>query len=480
MKKQKNKGITMIGLSVTIIVLLLLAGATISSIVGQSGIFANMHKTQEQTKIDEENRILKASVVSAMSKDSIGNVTGDNLNEALKNNELQKDKDYKIEPIEPGSSNDKKKFKIEFVDSGNKYIVSEDGTITTEGEDNTNIVFKISPSTIPSLQVGSERTIKITTNIENADIKWTSTDKNIVYIDENNHSKEQIIKAIAPGNAQIQVSAEIKDENGNVQQVKNEMCSVTVITEATNPVEDIKLENGQNEVIIDLSSSKTTYTLTATTDPEDAKESAELQWESSNSKIASVDENGVVTANENGETIVSVKTNNGKHAEITVKVVTSPTGVTLNSPKARVDLKEMEGKDKKIKLEAKITPSTANVKTGLTWRYEVITAQNHNNDIASIDSDGTIHFKTVGKIKVIVTTENGYSADCEIDVIDSNMTADNKNDPPWWLAVASGVATTAGALYAGATVAVAAAAGLAVAGVVALVIVGIWSLFHLW
>lgn len=86
MKKQKNKGITMIGLSVTIIVLLLLAGATISSIVGQSGIFANMHKTQEQTKIDEENRILKASVVSAMSKDSIGNVTGDNLNEALKNN----------------------------------------------------------------------------------------------------------------------------------------------------------------------------------------------------------------------------------------------------------------------------------------------------------------------------------------------------------------------------------------------------------
>ena len=152
----------------------------------------------------------------------------------------------------------------------------------------------------------------------------------------------------------------------------------------------------------------------------------------------------------------------------------------MNSPKARVDLKEMEGKDKKIKLEAKITPSTANVKTGLTWRYEVITAQNNNKDIASIDSDGTIHFKTVGKIKVIVTTENGYSADCEIDVIDSNMTADNKNDPPWWLAVASGVATTAGVLYAGATVAVAAAAGLAVAGVVALVIVGIWSFFHLW
>ena len=479
MKKQKNKGITMIGLSVTIIVLLLLAGATISSIVGQSGIFKNMNATKIQNKIDEENRILKASVVSAMSKDSVGNVTGDNLNEALKNNELQKDKDYKIEPIVPGSSNDKKKFKIEFVDSGNSYIVSEDGTITTEKEDKTNIVFKISPSTIPSLQVGSERTIKITTNIENANINWKSTDNNIVYIDEKNHSKEQIIKAIAPGNAQIQVSVEIKDENGNKIK-KNEMCSVTVITEATNPVEDIKLENGQNEVTIDLSSSKTTYTLTATTDPEDAKESAELQWESSNSKIASVDENGVVTANENGETIISVKTNNGKHAEITVRVVTSPTGVTLNSPKARVDLKEMEGKDKKIKLEAKITPSTANVKTGLTWRYEVITAQNNNNDIASIDSDGTIHFKTVGKIKVIVTTENGYSADCEIDVIDSNMTPDNKNDPPWWLAVASGVATTAGALYAGATVAVAAAAGLAVAGVVALVIVGIWSFFHLW
>ena len=42
MKKQKNEGITIIGLAVTIIVMLLLAGATISSIVGQKGIFANI------------------------------------------------------------------------------------------------------------------------------------------------------------------------------------------------------------------------------------------------------------------------------------------------------------------------------------------------------------------------------------------------------------------------------------------------------
>ena len=53
MKKQKNEGITIIGLAVTIIVMLLLAGATISSIVGQKGIFANMNKTQNQTKLDE-------------------------------------------------------------------------------------------------------------------------------------------------------------------------------------------------------------------------------------------------------------------------------------------------------------------------------------------------------------------------------------------------------------------------------------------
>ena len=38
MKKQKNEGITIIGLAVTIIVMLLLAGATISSLVGQKGI----------------------------------------------------------------------------------------------------------------------------------------------------------------------------------------------------------------------------------------------------------------------------------------------------------------------------------------------------------------------------------------------------------------------------------------------------------
>ena len=83
MKKQKNEGITIIGLAVTIIVMLLLAGATISSIVGQKGIFANMNKTQNQTRLDEEKRILKASVVNAMSKDSVGNVTKDNLSQSL-------------------------------------------------------------------------------------------------------------------------------------------------------------------------------------------------------------------------------------------------------------------------------------------------------------------------------------------------------------------------------------------------------------
>ena len=289
MKKQKNEGITIIGLAVTIIVMLLLAGATISSIVGQKGIFANMTKTQNQTRLDEEKRILKASVVNAMSKDSVGNVTKDNLSQSL---DQTVDEKYTI------ASEGNGVLKVTFEETKNEYYVFEDGTISSKNEYETNVIFAITPTTIPALKINQEKKIKAITNTENAELKWKSNDESIVKI-VGNSTNEITIKGVAVGKAQIQAYLEIKNKSGQIEKVKTEVCNITVVSESQTPVEEIDFSmiSGEQKRTIDLSSPVTTCELKPIIYPESARDSVELEWESSNPEVASVDENGIVTGN---------------------------------------------------------------------------------------------------------------------------------------------------------------------------------------
>ena len=283
MKKQKNEGITIIGLAVTIIVMLLLAGATISSIVGQKGIFANMNKTQNQTRLDEEKRILKASVVNAMSKDSVGNVTKDNLSQSL---DQTVDEKYTI------ASEGNGVLKVTFEETKNEYYVFEDGTISSKNEYETNVIFAITPTTIPALKINQEKKIKAITNTENAELKWKSSDESIVKI-VGNSTNEITIKGVAVGKAQIQAYLEIKNKSGQIEKVKTEVCNITVVSESQTPVEEIDFSmiSGEQKRTIDLSSPVTTCELKPIIYPESARDSVELEWESSNPEVASVDEN---------------------------------------------------------------------------------------------------------------------------------------------------------------------------------------------
>ena len=61
-KLKKNKGITLIALVVTIIVLLILAGISISMLTGQNGILKRAAEAKEKTKQSQ------AEELSALSK----------------------------------------------------------------------------------------------------------------------------------------------------------------------------------------------------------------------------------------------------------------------------------------------------------------------------------------------------------------------------------------------------------------------------
>lgn len=115
-----KKGITILALSVTIIILLILAGISISMLTGDNGLIKNAGNAKEQAEIDGERECVEIAVVQAMGKDKYGDVKKDKLKEEL-DNIAGKDKTNIIE-----SENH---LTIEFKDSGNYYSVNKDGEV---------------------------------------------------------------------------------------------------------------------------------------------------------------------------------------------------------------------------------------------------------------------------------------------------------------------------------------------------------------
>ena len=82
---RRNKGITLIALVVTIIVLLILAGISISMLTGENGILNRASEAKQNTGIAQTEELVKLSVTDAISQ-GLGSLTDANLKTALNNN----------------------------------------------------------------------------------------------------------------------------------------------------------------------------------------------------------------------------------------------------------------------------------------------------------------------------------------------------------------------------------------------------------
>ena len=104
------------------------------------------------------------------------------------------------------------------------------------------------------------------------------------------------VTAVAPGEATISV----KTEDGG----KTAECKVTVVAKVY-PVTGVSL----NKTSLTLKQTET-ETLVVTVSPSNATDKS-VVWSSSDSTIASVDQNGKITAVSVGKATITVKTNNG-------------------------------------------------------------------------------------------------------------------------------------------------------------------------
>ena len=110
-KKQKlkeNKGITLIALVITIIVLLILAGVTIATLTGDNGILGKANDAKTQTEQAKEDENLKIAIAGSYGTD--GKLNLKDLKDNLTNQGIDYDKNNTGFPLEVIVNGEKKKI----------------------------------------------------------------------------------------------------------------------------------------------------------------------------------------------------------------------------------------------------------------------------------------------------------------------------------------------------------------------------------
>ena len=84
-KLKNEEGITLVALVITIIVLLILAGVTLSMVMGESGIFGKANSAKEKTQLSNAEETIKLAVLENQVKSVSGDValTNDKLKEEI-------------------------------------------------------------------------------------------------------------------------------------------------------------------------------------------------------------------------------------------------------------------------------------------------------------------------------------------------------------------------------------------------------------
>ncbi len=118
-KKNKTSGITILSLVVTVIVLLILAGISITMLSGDNGILLNVANAKERTEIKREEEIVEQSVLEAINKDKFGDLTLSKLSNYLGIN--SKD-GARVELVDG-------EFVITFKDTERIFKVNKDGNV---------------------------------------------------------------------------------------------------------------------------------------------------------------------------------------------------------------------------------------------------------------------------------------------------------------------------------------------------------------
>ena len=215
-------------------------------------------------------------------------------------------------------------------------------------------------------------------------VTWSSADEKIATV------KNGVVTAKATGTTKI---------TATVGTHKAE-CTVTVNAKLTG-IKVVTVEKGQKA------------NLNVTYLPADTTDEKAVTWKSENESVATVDENGVVTAVAGGKTkvIATAKANNKITAVCEVKVPIHTESIALNKTEI-TDL--LKGKTEK--LEVSFIPSNTEDSREVKWTSSAA-------DIAAVDANGTVKALKEGTATITATTADGkHTASCTVTVKEIHLT----------------------------------------------------------
>ena len=167
-----SRGITLIALIVTIIVLIILASITISTLTGNNSIINMVLDAREKTEIANEKEQLEISAAQAMGKNKYGEVKKRGLQKALDRNVGENET---IVSDEEGITD----LYVQFTESKRIYIVTCDGKITYIGDEeklSKTAEITADPASDPTPKLAHTVTLTVKTGIimneENLRLKY--------------------------------------------------------------------------------------------------------------------------------------------------------------------------------------------------------------------------------------------------------------------------------------------------------------------
>ncbi len=237
-----------------------------------------------------------------------------------------------------------------------------------------------------SLKVGTTATLNATVlpdNVADKSVSWESSNTAVATVEDG------LVTAITEGEANITVTT---TDGG-----KTAVCKITVSNDIVAAIGVIL-----NETAIVLEPEATAQ-LIATVKPDNATDKA-VAWESSDDNIATVDQNGLVTAVAGGQATITVTTNDSDFtAECKVTVRIPVTDISINQPSVEI------APDATYQLAFTITPTTATDKS-VTWSSSA-------DNIATVDQNGLVTAVADGQATITVTTtDGGHTAECAVTV----------------------------------------------------------------
>lgn len=267
------------------------------------------------------------------------------------------------------------------IDRVGEYIA----TVTTTGGLKAECEVTVTSFSIPSsvsVNMGNTKPLDSSLSPKGVEqqLTWSSTAEDIASVDENG-----IVTAIKPGTATIKAVSDVGMERS---------CLVTVTGYA-------------NKLILN----KNTFNMAkGTTDriipsllPEGSTDS--VSYSSSNSSVAYVDSNGLITARSAGSAQITVTTSQGlkQYCSVVVqKEVIPVTEFTISKTKLSL-LPEQTAI-----LTTEITPSNA-TNTKVTWTSS-------NEEIATVNQGGTVTAIHSGTAQITASLGNGFTRTCTVTV----------------------------------------------------------------